>query len=38
VATIPLRRGGVVTQTWRVYEAREMLKPYPRPYGITANS
>jgi 4-amino-4-deoxy-L-arabinose transferase-like glycosyltransferase len=36
VATIPLTRGGVVTQTWRVYEAREMLKPYPRPYGLNA--
>lgn len=36
VATIPLTRGGVVTQTWKVYEAREMLKPYPRPYGLSA--
>jgi 4-amino-4-deoxy-L-arabinose transferase-like glycosyltransferase len=36
VATIPLTRGGVVTQTWQVYEAKEMLKPYPRPYGLRA--
>jgi 4-amino-4-deoxy-L-arabinose transferase-like glycosyltransferase len=34
VATIPLIRGGVVTQTWQVYEATQMLKPYPRPYGL----
>jgi 4-amino-4-deoxy-L-arabinose transferase-like glycosyltransferase len=37
VATIPLKRGGVVTQTWKVYEAREMVKPYPRPYGMSTN-
>lgn len=36
VATIPLTRGGVVTQTWRVFAAQEMLKPYPRPYGLKA--
>jgi Dolichyl-phosphate-mannose-protein mannosyltransferase len=35
VATIPLQRGGVVTQNWRVYEAKQMLKPYPRPYGLS---
>jgi hypothetical protein len=35
VATIPLYRGGVVTQTWRVYAAQQMLKPYPRPYGLS---
>jgi hypothetical protein len=34
VATIPLQRGGVTTQTWKVYEAHQMLKPYPRPYGL----
>jgi 4-amino-4-deoxy-L-arabinose transferase-like glycosyltransferase len=34
LATIPIYRGGIVTQTWRVYEARQMLKPYPRPYGL----
>jgi 4-amino-4-deoxy-L-arabinose transferase-like glycosyltransferase len=34
VLTIPLRRGGVVTQTWQVYEANQMIKPYPRPYGL----
>jgi 4-amino-4-deoxy-L-arabinose transferase-like glycosyltransferase len=34
VATIPLIRGGVVTQTWQVYEAAKMIKPYPRPYGL----
>jgi 4-amino-4-deoxy-L-arabinose transferase-like glycosyltransferase len=37
VATIPLQRGGVVTQTWKVYEANKMLKPYPRPYGLDQN-
>jgi 4-amino-4-deoxy-L-arabinose transferase-like glycosyltransferase len=34
IATIPIYRGGTVTQTWQVYEARQMLKPYPRPYGL----
>jgi 4-amino-4-deoxy-L-arabinose transferase-like glycosyltransferase len=34
VATIPLLRGGVTTQTWKVYAANKMLKPYPRPYGL----
>jgi Dolichyl-phosphate-mannose-protein mannosyltransferase len=36
VAKIPLSRGGAVTQTWQVYQAREMLKPYPRPYGLSS--
>ncbi len=34
IATIPLTRGGVVTQTWQVYNAKQLLKPYPRPYGL----
>jgi hypothetical protein len=34
IATVPLLRGGVVTQTWQVYKAEQMLKPYPRPYGL----
>jgi 4-amino-4-deoxy-L-arabinose transferase-like glycosyltransferase len=37
VDTIQLQRGGVVTQTWQVYQANQMLKPYPRPYGLTSN-
>ena len=34
IATIPLTRGGVVTQTWQIYNAKQLLKPYPRPYGL----
>jgi 4-amino-4-deoxy-L-arabinose transferase-like glycosyltransferase len=34
IADIPLTRGGVVTQTWKVYEATQLQKPYPRPYGL----
>jgi 4-amino-4-deoxy-L-arabinose transferase-like glycosyltransferase len=34
VDTIQLKRGGVVTQTWQVYQANQMIKPYPRPYGL----
>ena len=30
---IPIRRGGEVVQTFSVYQAQTMLKPFPRPYG-----
>jgi Dolichyl-phosphate-mannose-protein mannosyltransferase len=30
---IPIRRGGVVIQTFSIYQAQNMLKPFPRPYG-----
>ncbi|MEN9203529.1 MAG: glycosyltransferase family 39 protein [Thermostichus sp. DG_1_6_bins_120] len=33
VATLPLLRAGAVVQTFQVYLARQMLKPYPRPYS-----
>ncbi len=33
VAAIPLMRAGAVAQTFQVYLARQMLKPYPRPYS-----
>ncbi|MGQ9836461.1 MAG: ArnT family glycosyltransferase [Cyanobacteriota bacterium] len=32
VAEIPLLRAGAVTQTFQVYRAHQMLRPYPRPY------
>ncbi|MBH8555108.1 glycosyltransferase family 39 protein [Nostocaceae cyanobacterium CENA357] len=34
IATIPIRRGGVVVNVIYVYQARTLLKPYPRSYGI----
>ena len=30
---IPIRRGGIVIQTFSIYQAQNMLKPFPRPYG-----
>ncbi len=30
---IPIRRGGVIIQTFSIYQAQNMLKPFPRPYG-----
>lgn len=30
---IPIRRGGEIVQTFSVYQAQQLLKPYPRPYG-----
>jgi 4-amino-4-deoxy-L-arabinose transferase-like glycosyltransferase len=30
---IPIRRGGVVIQTFSIYQAENMLKQFPRPYG-----
>jgi hypothetical protein len=34
LATVPIRRGGAVTETIYVYQGKTLLKPYPRPYGI----
>ncbi|MBW4476006.1 MAG: glycosyltransferase family 39 protein [Tolypothrix brevis GSE-NOS-MK-07-07A] len=34
IATIPIRRGGVVINVVYVYQAKTLLKPYPRSYGI----
>ncbi len=34
IATVPIRRGGAVTETIYVYQGKTLLKPYPRPYGI----
>jgi 4-amino-4-deoxy-L-arabinose transferase-like glycosyltransferase len=30
---IPIRRGGEIVQTFSVYQAQNLLKPFPRPYG-----
>jgi Dolichyl-phosphate-mannose-protein mannosyltransferase len=30
---IPIRRGGEIVETFGVYQAQQMLKPFPRPYG-----
>lgn len=30
---IPIRRGGEIVQTFSIYQAQNMLKPFPRPYG-----
>jgi hypothetical protein len=30
---IPIKRGGEVVQTFSIYQAQQMLKPFPRPYG-----
>ena len=30
---IPIRRGGLVIQTFSIYQAENMLKQFPRPYG-----
>jgi len=34
IGTVPLRRGGVVVNIVYVYQAKTLLKPYPRAYGI----
>jgi 4-amino-4-deoxy-L-arabinose transferase-like glycosyltransferase len=34
IATIPFTRGGVVVQNFSVYSAKNLRKPYPRPYGV----
>jgi len=33
IGDVPIYRGGVVVQVFEVYQAKNMLKPYPRPYG-----
>lgn len=33
IGTVPIRRGGAVIDTFHVYKAKNLLKPYPRPYG-----
>jgi Dolichyl-phosphate-mannose-protein mannosyltransferase len=30
---IPILRGGIIVETFSVYQAQNMLKPFPRPYG-----
>jgi hypothetical protein len=30
---VPLRRGGVVVETFYVYQGEKLIKPYPRPAG-----
>jgi len=30
---IPIFRGGEIVQTFSVYQAQKMLRPFPRPYG-----
>jgi Dolichyl-phosphate-mannose-protein mannosyltransferase len=30
---IPIRRGGEIVETFSVYQAQNLLKPFPRPYG-----
>ncbi|MCS6814805.1 MAG: glycosyltransferase family 39 protein [Cyanobacteria bacterium] len=35
VGKIPMRRAGVATEVFLVYHAKTLLKPYPRPYGIS---
>lgn len=34
IGTVPIRRGGAITEVLHVYQAKTLLKPYPRPYGI----
>ncbi|MCV3212704.1 glycosyltransferase family 39 protein [Plectonema radiosum NIES-515] len=34
IEKIPIRRGGVVINVVYVYQAKTLLKPYPRSYGI----
>jgi len=33
IGTVPIRRGGAVTEVMYVYQAKTLLKPYPRIYG-----
>jgi hypothetical protein len=30
---VPILRGGEIVETFSVYQAQKLLKPYPRPYG-----
>jgi hypothetical protein len=34
IGTVPIRRGGAVTEVVHVYQGKTLLKPYLRPYGI----
>jgi hypothetical protein len=38
IGEVPIRRGGVVVQVFNVYYAKNLLKPYPRPYGLKSPS
>ena len=33
IGSIPIERGKVVIEVIQVYQAKTLLKPYPRPYG-----
>jgi hypothetical protein len=33
IADVPIRRGGAIVQVFYVYKAKNLLQPYPRPYG-----
>lgn len=33
IGTVPIRRGGAVTEVFYVYQGKQLLKPYPRIYG-----
>lgn len=34
IGTVPIKRGGAITEVIYVYQAKNLLKPYPRPYGV----
>ena len=34
ITDIEIKRGGQTVQTFHVYRATKLLKPYPRPYGL----
>lgn len=38
IGEVPIRRGDAVAQTFYVYQAKTLLKPYPRPYGLAMSS
>ncbi len=33
IGEIPILRGGYTVETFSIYQAKKMLKPFPRPYG-----
>lgn len=33
IGEIPILRGGVIVESFSIYAAQNMLKPFPRPYG-----
>ncbi|PSM45543.1 4-amino-4-deoxy-L-arabinose transferase [Chroococcidiopsis sp. CCALA 051] len=33
IGTVPIKRGGAIIDTFHIYQAKNLLKPYPRPYG-----